>query len=97
MSDALHLLALDAEQQPIGTARLLPSGQIGRMAVLGALASARSRPRPAATLAGRGGQGRLSQNLFLHAQLSALPFYEQARISAPRVRSFRRPASHTDA
>lgn len=31
---AIHLLARDAAGQPIGTARLLPDGQIGRMAVL---------------------------------------------------------------
>ena len=32
--DALHLLAQDAEGAPIGTARMLADGQIGRMAVL---------------------------------------------------------------
>lgn len=32
--DAIHVLALDSELSPIGTARLLPTGQIGRMAVL---------------------------------------------------------------
>jgi predicted GNAT family N-acyltransferase len=31
---ALHLLAEDARGNPIGTARLLPDGHIGRMAVL---------------------------------------------------------------
>ncbi len=31
---ALHILALSADGTAIGTARLLPSGQIGRMAVL---------------------------------------------------------------
>ncbi|HIP53057.1 MAG TPA: GNAT family N-acetyltransferase [Chromatiales bacterium] len=31
---AVHLLATDANGAPIGTARLLPIGQIGRMAVL---------------------------------------------------------------
>ncbi|MCU0834659.1 MAG: GNAT family N-acetyltransferase [Chromatiaceae bacterium] len=31
---AIHLLAVDADGESIGTARLLPSGQIGRMAVL---------------------------------------------------------------
>lgn len=30
----LHLLAFDEAEQPIGTARLLPDGHIGRMAVL---------------------------------------------------------------
>jgi len=32
---AIHLLAEDTAGRPLGTARLLPSGQIGRMAVLG--------------------------------------------------------------
>lgn len=33
-SSALHWLALTPEGEPVGTLRLLPSGQIGRMAVL---------------------------------------------------------------
>ncbi len=32
--NARHLLALDADGNPIGTARLLPDGHIGRMAVV---------------------------------------------------------------
>jgi len=31
---ALHWLALTPEEEPVGTLRLLPSGQVGRMAVL---------------------------------------------------------------
>ncbi|TVP85958.1 MAG: GNAT family N-acetyltransferase [Thioalkalivibrio sp.] len=31
---ALHWLALTPEEEPVGTLRLLPSGQIGRMAVM---------------------------------------------------------------
>lgn len=33
-SSALHWLALTREEEPIGTLRPLPGGQIGRMAVL---------------------------------------------------------------
>ena len=33
-ASALHWLALTPEEEPVGTLRLLPSGQIGRMAVL---------------------------------------------------------------
>lgn len=33
-ADCLHVLAADAAGNPIGTARLLPDGHIGRMAVL---------------------------------------------------------------
>lgn len=32
--DCTHVLALDEHKQPIGTGRLLPDGQIGRMAVV---------------------------------------------------------------
>jgi len=35
-ADALHLLAEDADGNPVGTARMLPGGHIGRMAVLAA-------------------------------------------------------------
>ena len=74
--DAEHFLAEDEEGNPIGTARLLTDGQIGRMAVLkswrhqgvgSALlravldrADQPGRPRP-----------------FLNAQLSAKRFYEK--------------------
>ena len=72
--DALHLLALDASGRPIGTARLLPSGQIGRMAVLEPW---RRRGVGSALLqrllteAAKGNR----PTLFLNAQLSALAFY----------------------
>jgi predicted GNAT family N-acyltransferase len=33
-NDCLHLLAIDTNERPIGTARLLSDGHIGRMAVL---------------------------------------------------------------
>ncbi|MEJ2593392.1 MAG: GNAT family N-acetyltransferase [Candidatus Thiodiazotropha sp.] len=74
---AYHLLALDSRQRPIGTARLLGTGQIGRMAVL---------PQ----WRGRGvGRALLSQllqravsvgqrKLFLHAQIDAEQFYAKA-------------------
>lgn len=71
---AVHLLAEDASSRPIGTARLLVTGQIGRMAVLPQwrkrgvgsallceileIACEPGRPIP-----------------FLNAQVSALPFY----------------------
>jgi predicted GNAT family N-acyltransferase len=74
---AVHVLAEDDAGRPVGTARLLPSGQIGRMAVLPAwrgrgvgkallrellrIASADDFPLP-----------------FLNAQTSALPFYRRA-------------------
>jgi len=73
---AVHLLAFDPDQNPIGTARILPSGQIGRMAVLPAwrghgvgtallreavaLATAPNLPTP-----------------FVHAQTNAVSFYHR--------------------
>lgn len=33
-NDCLHILTIDASGRPIGTARLLPDGHIGRMAVV---------------------------------------------------------------
>ena len=71
---AFHLLAEDRDGNPIGTARLLPDGRIGRMAVL----------RP---WRGRGVGSALLRALlqrarehgyppvFLSAQLQAMPFY----------------------
>jgi predicted GNAT family N-acyltransferase len=74
---AYHLLAIDGEQNPIGTARLLGNGQIGRMAVL---PEWRGRGVGRALL-----QGLLShaeatgiENLFLHAQTDAEAFYRKA-------------------
>jgi predicted GNAT family N-acyltransferase len=69
---ARHLLAVDAEGGPIGTARLLPNGHIGRMAVL-------------AAWRGQGvGSALLAELLrladgptFLNAQTSALGFYRR--------------------
>jgi len=72
--NAVHLLAVDAENLPIGTARLLATGQIGRMAVVPfwrnqgvgsallrkTIEIAREPGRPAP---------------FLNAQISALRFY----------------------
>ena len=73
-ANAIHLLAVDAESRPIGTARLTDIGQIGRVAVLPpwrnrgvgsalvheilAIASEPGRPLP-----------------FLNAQISAMPLY----------------------
>ncbi len=70
---AIHLLA-EADGTPVGTARLLPSGQIGRMAVL---TPWRGRGvgtallREALTLAAQGDY----PPPFLNAQVSALAFY----------------------
>lgn len=73
-SEALHLLAEDADGAAIGTARLLSSGQIGRMAVLAEhrrQGVGRALLRELLRIAEDEGRTRL----FLNAQVSALPFY----------------------
>lgn len=73
-AQAEHLLAVDAAFQPIGTARLLATGQIGRMAVLPLW---RNRGVGSALLREMldiaRGPGRPAP--FLNAQTSALRFY----------------------
>lgn len=75
-SAAVHLLAFDLDQNPIGTARILPSGQIGRLAVLPGWRGrgvGAALLREALTLAA-------APNLpppFVHAQTTALAFYHR--------------------
>ncbi|MEJ2691996.1 MAG: GNAT family N-acetyltransferase [Candidatus Thiodiazotropha sp.] len=77
---AYHLLALDSAQNPIGTARLLGSGQIGRMAVL---AQWRNRGVGSALLAHLLERAEATglHKLFLHAQTGAEAFYAKAGFS----------------
>ena len=75
--DCRHFLAEDGQGCPIGTARLMPRGQIGRMAVLKAW---RGRGIGASLLelavdAARRGNYEV---VFLHAQSHAVGFYERA-------------------
>lgn len=71
---ALHLLALDSARRPIGTARLLSSGQIGRMAVLKTWRKRGVGSALLNQLLAIADQGDYP-TLFLNAQQSALPFY----------------------
>ena len=70
-----HFLATDGQGRPIGTARLMPSGQVGRMAVLPAW----RRRQVGASLLGLAMEAAKRQGLavFLHAQVSAQGFYER--------------------
>ncbi|AWH53933.1 GNAT family N-acetyltransferase [Stenotrophomonas sp. ESTM1D_MKCIP4_1] len=69
-----HVLALDADGQPVGTGRLTPDGRIGRMAVL---ASHRSQGVGEALLDTlvAAGQALGLAEVHLHAQLPARDFY----------------------
>ena len=75
--DSWHFLATDENDKPIGTARLLPDGQIGRMAVLDKY---RRRGIGQVLLEHAVDKARNlgMQEVFLHAQIHALPFYEKA-------------------
>jgi predicted GNAT family N-acyltransferase len=71
-----HALAFDAGGNPIGTARLLPDGRIGRMAVL---KDWRGRGVGAALLAAmlERARGRSMARVVLHAQIQAAGFYRR--------------------
>lgn len=78
---AWHWLATDADDRPIGTARLLPDGQIGRMAVLSeyrgygvGAAMLEKAVQKAAHLG--------MDSVFLNAQSHALAFYEAGGFEA---------------
>jgi len=78
---ALHLLAEDAHGNPIGTARLLGDGRIGRMAVL---PSWRGRGVGQALLDEALGLARRQgmTSVHLDAQLTAIDFYRRSGFSA---------------
>ncbi len=72
---SVHFLARDASGHPIGTARLLGSGRIGRVAVLREWRGrglGRALMAAAIAEASRCGMTRLH----LHAQVQTIPFYE---------------------
>ncbi|MBF8269152.1 MAG: GCN5-related N-acetyltransferase [Gammaproteobacteria bacterium] len=73
---ALHVLALSADHQPLGTARLLDNGQIGRMAVLREhrrLGIGSALLRELLHIAATNNM----QHLFLNAQIDAVGFYQR--------------------
>ena len=79
--DCRHFLAEDGDGAPIGTARLKPSGQIGRMAVL---APWRGRGVGARLLGLAVTAARAADHpsIFLYAQSHAVGFYERAGFTA---------------
>ncbi|HHC72252.1 MAG TPA: GNAT family N-acetyltransferase [Thiotrichales bacterium] len=70
---ALHLLAWEGDEA-VGTARLLPSGQVGRMAVLPPWRGRGVGRALMETVIDRATE-RGMERLFLHAQVHAIPFY----------------------
>ncbi|HSG91300.1 MAG TPA: GNAT family N-acetyltransferase [Pseudomonadales bacterium] len=79
--DAVHLLAFDHRGDAIGTARLLPSGQIGRMAVLPERRGF-GIGRALLDAAVQAARDRGDYEVFLNAQTHALGFYEAAGFRA---------------
>ena len=79
--DAIHFIAVDAAGEPQGTARLLPDGQIGRVAVV-AEARRRGIGRRLLALAIAAARRRGDAGVWLNAQIDALALYEQAGFRA---------------
>ena len=75
--DSWHFLATDQDDVPIGTARLLADGQIGRMAVLGKYRGAGIGSVLLETAVDKARHLGFD-HVFLHAQTHALDFYLKA-------------------
>jgi len=75
-ADCYHVLVTAADQQPVATGRMTPDGHIGRMAVLPAY---RGQGIGSAVLLALLKVARQQQyaGVFLHAQVSAIAFYER--------------------
>jgi predicted GNAT family N-acyltransferase len=69
------VLAVDNNHQPIGTARLLPSGKIGRMAVLKAWRGQGIGSAMLQELLAIAAENKLN-SVYLHGQIQAIAFYE---------------------
>ncbi len=79
--DAIHLLALSAEQQPIGTVRMLKDGHIGRMAVLSEWRNQGIGSQLLMHILDIAREHKLMQ-VFLAAQTTAIGFYARYGFSA---------------
>lgn len=76
-ADASHFLATDEAGNPVGTARLLADGQIGRIAVLPAFRR-RGIGRRLLKLAMDSARARGDRRVWLHAQIEAQDLYLEA-------------------
>lgn len=74
--NAIHVIAVNKNKKPVGTGRLLPTGQIGRMAVL---QNERNKGIGSDILKKliKYASENLTSVLFLNAQLYAIDFYER--------------------
>jgi predicted GNAT family N-acyltransferase len=75
-ADCFHVLVCDAEQQPVATGRMKPDGHIGRMAVLPAYRGQGVGSAVLEALLDVARQQHYAE-VFLHAQVSAIAFYER--------------------
>jgi len=80
-SQAIHVLAEDTSGYPIGTGRLLSSGQIGRMAVLKPWRSQGTGAALLTALINAATEAKITP-LYLNAQKSAIPFYQRQGFQA---------------
>jgi len=78
---AIHVIARNQNGEAIGTARLLPSGQIGRMAVL-PLWRGRGVGRELLSFVLEAARAAGFRELFLNAQTSAREFYSREGFTA---------------
>lgn len=76
-AEASHFLATDEAGNPVGTARLLADGQIGRIAVLPAFRR-RGIGRRLLNLAMDSAHARGDRRVWLHAQIEARGLYLEA-------------------
>ncbi len=76
-ADAMHFLATDTAENPVGTARLLADGQIGRIAVMPEFRR-RGIGRRLLDLALKSAGARGDRHVWLHAQIDAQELYLQA-------------------
>lgn len=76
-ADAVHFLAIGPDNTPMGCIRLLPTGQISRLAVLERF---RNQDIGSALLTAAENEARQKgmKEIFLHAQTQAAHFYENA-------------------
>lgn len=79
--DCLHVLARDESGAAIGTARLLHSGQIGRMAVLKPWRGKQVGTAMLERILAAARDAKITE-VWLHAQLSVVPFYRDAGFTA---------------